>query len=153
MQDLLSDASNGYSFENELLSDQSADISNAIKLLENDIRCFGVEANLDGFNLLLDRAMLMQVSAMKTNLGAIHYIVRHQYDELKGHGLLNRIHSMLRIYQAQIDNLETKNIDIYWVFNYLHGIAKQFEKNGASDEITKFWLTDKWVLRFVHFNK
>ena len=151
VQDLLSDASNGYSFETELLSDQSVDISNAIKLLENDIRCFGLEANLDSFNLLLDRAMLMQVSAMKTNIGAIHHIVRHHYDDLKELGLLNRIHSMLRIYQTKINSFETKNIDIYWVFNYLHGIANQFEKNGASDEVTKFWLTDKWVLRFVHF--
>ena len=37
VQELLSDVSVGYSFENELLSDQSANISNAIKLLENDI--------------------------------------------------------------------------------------------------------------------
>lgn len=152
VQDLLSDASNGYSFENELLSDQSADISNAIKLLENDIRSFGLKDYLDDFNLLIDRAMLMQVSAMKTNLGAIHHIVYHRYDELKEYGLLNRIHSMLKIYRTKIDSFEKRNIDIYWVFNYFHGIARQFEKNGISDEITEFWLTDNWVLRFVHFN-
>lgn len=152
VQDLLSDASNGYSFENELLSDQSADISNAIKLLENDIRSFGLKDYLDDFNLLIDRAMLMQVSAMKTNLGAIHHIVYHRYDELKEYGLLNRIHSMLKIYRIKIDSFEKRNIDIYWVFNYFHGIARQFEKNGISDEITEFWLTDNWVLRFVHFN-
>ena len=153
VQDLLSDASNGYSFENELLSDQSADISNAIKFIENEIRCFGLDANLDSFNLLLDRAMLMQVSAMKTNIGAILHIVHHHFDELKEHGLINRIHSMLKIYRAKIESFEKRNIDIYWVFNYFHGIAKQFEKNGISDEIIQFWLTDNWVLRFVHFNK
>ena len=95
----------------------------------------------------------MQVGAMKTNLGAIHHIVYHRYDELKEYGLLNRIHSMLKIYRTKIDSFEKRNIDIYWVFNYFHGIARQFEKNGISDEITEFWLTDNWVLRFVHFNK
>lgn len=153
VQDLLNDASVGYSFENELLSDQSAGISNAIKLLENDIRCFGLKDYLDDFNLLIDRAMLMQVGAMKTNLAAIYHIVYLRYDELKEHDLLNKIHSMLKIYRTQIDSFEKRNIDIYWVFNYFHGIARQFEKNGISDEITKFWLTDNWVLRFVHFNK
>lgn len=153
VQELLSDASVGYSFENELLSDQSANISNAIKLLENDIRSFGLKDYLDDFNLLIDRAMLMQVGAMKTNLGAIHHIVYHRYDELKEYGLLNRIHSMLKIYRTKIDSFEKRNIDIYWVFNYFHGIARQFEENGISDEITEFWLTDNWVLRFVHFNK
>ena len=153
VEDLLHDASDGYTFENELLSDQSADISNAIKLLENDIRAWGLEANLDNFNLLLDRAMLMLNSAIKTNLGVIYHIVSHYYDELKKLSLLNRIHAMLRIYKSKIDIFETKNIDIYWVFNYLHGIAKQLEKNGYSDEATKFWLTDKWVMRFVHFNR
>lgn len=152
VQELLDDASNGYSFENELLSDQSADISNAIKLLENDIRSFGLEANLDDFNLLLDRAILMQVSAMRTNLGTIHHIIRYHYKELEKYGLLNRIHSMLRVYQNKVDCFEDLNIDIYWVFNHLHGIAKQFENNGLSDDVTKFWLTDEWVTRFVSFS-
>ena len=152
IQELLDDASNGYSFANELLSDQSADISNAIKLLENDIKNFGLEANLDDFNLLLDRAILMQVSAMRTNLGTIHHIIRYHYNELEKYSFLNRIHSMLRIYQNKVDCFEYLNIDIYWVFNHLHGIAKQFENNGLSDDVTKFWLTDEWVTRFVSFS-
>ena len=151
--DYLNDSNVAYSFENELLSDQSADISNAIKLLEVEINLYGLEKNLDEFELVLDRALLMQNSAMKTNIGAIHHVILSHYDELNKLGLIKKILSILKIYKQKIDDFQDMDIDIYWVFNHIYGIAKKLEENDVKNILTDFWLNDNWVLRFVRFHK
>ena len=55
------------SIENGLLSEQSSDVSNSIKQIESSIRFHGVSQNIDYLSLVLDRALLVQCKAIKTN--------------------------------------------------------------------------------------
>lgn len=147
----LDESCNAYSFESELLSEQSADVSNAIKLLEVEISLYGLECRLDEFQLLLDRAILMQSSAMRTNLGTISHILKNHFDVIDNARLTKKILSILRIYKNKIEDLQDMELNLYWVFNHLHKIANELECNGVCDDSTKFWTTDKWVLKFVRF--
>ena len=142
---------NGYSFENELLSTQPAEVSAAIKQLEMEIDSFGLDKRIDDFHLILDRALLMQASAVKTTLGTIRHILCKQQNFylIKEQKLIDKILRILKLYQRKTDDLLEMDIDIYWAFNSLYGISKYLEENGVNDETITFWLTDEWVLKFI----
>ena len=149
----IDESENAYSFENELLSQQPADVSNALKTIEAEINLYGLQNKKDEFELVLDRALLIQELALKTNLGTIHHIVLNHFEELKELGYINKILTILRIYKQKIDDFQDMDIDIYWVFNHIHGIAKKLQENNITNDLTDFWLTDNWVLTFARFHK
>ena len=147
--EFLADNNSGYSFEKELLSTQSGDVSSAIKLLEAEIYSYGLQNRLDEFQLLMDRALLMQTCALKTTLGTIKHVVCQNFGEIKRYNLTNKLLRILRLYRQEIVEFNEMNIDLYWTYNPLYAISKCFQENGIDDENITFWLTDEWVLKFI----
>ena len=47
---------------------------------------------------------------------------------------------------------ETAPLYIWGDQNSCELFVQRFENNGVSDDVTKFWLTDEWVTRFVSFS-
>lgn len=148
VSNILSDENNGYDVEKELLSEQTADISNAIKQIEYIIKSRGLHENLNEFNLILDRAILLQTPALKTNLGAIQRIVARYKEEIHSQSLDSKILKLLHIYR--VVDLYERQIDVYWAFNQLYEIASIMRHFHKDNEDVNYWLTDTWVLRFVH---
>ena len=136
-----------YSLELELLSEQSADVSNAIKQVGYSIKYNGIKANVDNINLLLDRALMIQKSASKTNLGLLAQIVKEHYRDMKKFGFINKLLSILKIYRSV--DLYERQLDLYWTYNRLYAIAHRMKDDYSKNEDVDFWLTDPWVLKFV----
>lgn len=136
-----------YSIELELLSEQSADVSNAIKQVGYSIKYNGIKANVDNINLLLDRALMIQKSASKTNLGLLAQIVKEHYPDMKKFGFVNKLLSILRVYRSV--ELYDRQLDLYWTYNRLYAIAHRMKDDYSENEDVDFWLTDPWILKFV----
>lgn len=147
--DMIDKGGFNYSLEFELLSKQPADVSNAIKQVEFSIKCDGIEANVDNINLLLDRVLLIQESALKTNLGLIVDIVKNHYQKIKSLNFESKLLSILRVYRSV--DLYDYQLDLYWTYNQLYVIANAIKEVYKGNEDVNFWLTDPWVLKFVRF--
>lgn len=137
------------SIENGLLSEQSSDVSNSIKQIESSIRFHGVSQNIDYLSLVLDRALLVQCKAIKTNLGMLARLISDssKRQEILDLGYMNKYLTLLKVYR-NLDSYEMQ-IDIYWLYNQMYTIAKSLETLHPQNEDIIYWLTDSWVSKFI----
>ena len=145
---LLKDRINSNTLIEEMLSEQSMDVSYVIDNVVHGIMANGISAYIDEFNFILDRAITGDGSTINKMLNGVRLVVKKKPDEVISLGFCPKLNLLLSIYKKRWQNL--KEFKPVWSFNYLYEIAEFLKgQNYVEDEAITYWLTDPFVQRFI----
>ena len=129
-----------------LMSEQSADVDQAMGNIYEGVIHYGLEKYQSDFDFLIDRAIMKSPIALTRNLRCIKLIVAKNVSKIINLGYAKKLHKLLAVYK---DSKSWSSLDLRFAFNYLHFVAKTLRQNGESDEVIDFWIENSFVNRFI----
>jgi hypothetical protein len=129
-----------------MMSDQSADVDNALRNIYEGIANNGIEQYRDDVDFLITRAIMKTPVALTRNLRYIRFLVTDYCDKMISMGYVRKLNKLLSVYK----NSDSWNLlDLRYAFNHLYFIAKALKQHGESNEVIDFWLENPFVQKFV----
>lgn len=129
-----------------MMSDQSADVDNALRNIYEGVINNGIEQYQSDVDFLIDRAIMRNPIALTRNLKCIKLIVRENCKKMMSLGYTKKLNKLLSVYK---DADSWSLLDLRFAFNYLHPIAKTMKDNGESNDAIDFWIENAFVNKFV----
>ena len=129
-----------------MMSDQSADVDNALRNIYEGVINNGIEQYQSDVDFLIDRAIMRNPIALTRNLKCIKLIVRENCKKMMSLGYTKKLNKLLSVYK---DADSWSLLDLRFAFNYLHLIAKTMKDNGESNDAIDFWIENAFVNKFV----
>ena len=129
-----------------MMSNQSADVDNALRNIYEGIVNNGIEQYRDDVDFLISRAIMKTPVALTRNLRYIRFIVEKHCEEMMVLGYTQKLNKLLSVYK---DSDSWTLLDLRYAFNYLYYIAQTLKQNGESNDAIDFWIEDAFVRKFV----
>lgn len=129
-----------------IMSDQSADVDNALRNIYEGIANNGIEKYRDDVDFLIARAIMKTPVALTRNLRYIRFIVEKHCEEMMTLGYTQKLNKLLSVYK---DSDSWTLLDLRYAFNYLYFIAKTLKQYGVSNDTIDFWMENNFVNKFV----
>ncbi|MBQ2435051.1 MAG: hypothetical protein II269_02850, partial [Bacteroidaceae bacterium] len=129
-----------------MMSDQSADVDNALRNIYEGIANNGIEKYQDDVDFLITRAIMKAPVALTRNLRYIRFIVEKHCEEMMALGYTQKLNKLLSVYK---DSDSWTLLDLRYAFNYLYFIAKTLKQHGVSNDTIDFWMDNDFVAKFV----
>ena len=129
-----------------MMSEQSADVDNALRNIYEGVINNGIEQYQSDVDFLIDRAIMRNPIALTRNLKCIKLIVRENCKKMMSLGYTKKLNKLLSVYK---DADSWSLLDLRFAFNYLHLIAKTMKDNGESNDAIDFWIENAFVNKFV----
>lgn len=129
-----------------MMSDQSADVDNALRNIYEGIVNNGIEQYRDDVDFLISRAIMKTPVALTRNLRYIRFIVEKHCEEMMVLGYTQKLNKLLSVYK---DSDSWTLLDLRYAFNYLYYIAQTLKQNGESNDAIDFWIENAFVNKFV----
>ena len=129
-----------------MMSDQSADVDNALRNIYEGIVNNGIEQYRDDVDFLISRAIMKTPVALTRNLRYIRFIIEKHCEEMMVLGYTQKLNKILSVYK---DSDSWTLLDLRYAFNYLYYIAQALKQNGESNDAIDFWIEDAFVRKFV----
>ncbi len=129
-----------------MMSDQSADVDNALRNIYEGIVNNGIEQYRDDVDFLISRAIMKTPVALTRNLRYIRFIIEKHCEEMMVLGYTQKLNKLLSVYK---DSDSWTLLDLRYAFNYLYYIAQALKQNGESNDAIDFWIEDAFVRKFV----
>ena len=129
-----------------MMSDQSADVDNALRNIYEGIANNGIEKYRDDVDFLITRAIMKSPVALTRNLRYIRFIVEKHCEEMMALGYTQKLNKLLTVYK---DADSWTLLDLRYAFNYLYFIAKTLKQYGVSNDTIDFWMENDFVAKFV----
>lgn len=129
-----------------MMSDQSADVDNALRNIYEGIVNNGIEQYRDDVDFLISRAIMKTPVALTRNLRYIRFIIEKHCEEMMVLGYTQKLNKLLSVYK---DSDSWTLLDLRYAFNYLYYIAQTLKQNGESNDAIDFWIEDAFVRKFV----
>ena len=129
-----------------IMSDQSADVDNALRNIYEGIANNGIEKYRDDVDFLIARAIMKTPVALTRNLRYIRFIVEKHCEEMMTLGYTQKLNKLLSVYK---DSDSWTLLDLRYAFNYLYFIAKTLKQYGVSNDTIDFWMGNNFVNKFV----
>lgn len=129
-----------------MMSDQSADVDNALRNIYEGITNNGIGQYRDDVDFLIDRAIMKTPVALTRNLKCIKVIVIENCKKMMSLGYTKKLNKLLSVYK---DSDSWSSLDLRFAFNYLHNIAQALKQNGESNDVIDFWIENAYVRKFV----
>ena len=129
-----------------MMSDQSADVDNALRNIYEGIANNGLEKYRDDVDFLITRAIMKSPVALTRNLRYIRFIMEKHCEEMMALGYTQKLNKLLSVYK---DSDSWTLLDLRYAFNYLYFIAKTLKQHSVSNDTIDFWIENAYVRKFV----
>lgn len=132
-----------------LMSNDVSTFSNALDRLNNILRISSLGNYKREFSQLLNRAILKEPLALNKLIRTIFLISNKHKDELRKCGFVGDLLMLLTVMHKAEKEYSTLNFNLYRGFNNLYFLAHMLKNIGVEDQSITYWMTDKFVLKFV----
>ena len=129
-----------------MMSEQSADVDQAMGNIYEGIIHNGFEKYQSDVDFLIDRAIMKNPVALTRNLRYIKMILAENTPQMISFGYTKKLLKLLDIYK---DSKAWSLLDLRFAFNYLYFIANTLKQNGEANEVIDFWIESTFVNRFI----
>ena len=129
-----------------MMSEQSAEVEQALGNIYEGIIHNGLEKYQSDVDFVIDRAIMRIPIALTRNLKCIKLLLEKNAPQMISMGYIPKLHKLLAVYK---EPKSWSSLDLRFAFNYLQFIANTLKQIGETNEVIDFWIENTFINRFI----